>query len=201
MDDYNLFKTYVAMKSHFTTEAYDYIKYGGKVSISETAYQKRKDIASFKIVAGWLPQKHCESLLVSHFIEMNDFTISFLCENPTKSQKIYNRWKERTSNILEVYNKDIKTIAHASSGSWRDCIIQSEDDYPLLFKLVMSRKIAPETYSLLDDLFQHTSKAYKGMDTDLMFLGLNLKYRKYRSFLTPSIKDILSITPKDLTSV
>ena len=75
MDDYNLFKTYIAMKSHFTTEAYDYMKYGGKVSISETAYQKRKDIASFKIVAGWLPQKHCESLLVSHFIEMNDFTI------------------------------------------------------------------------------------------------------------------------------
>ena len=69
---------------------------------------------------------------------MNDFTISFLCENPTKSQKIYNRWKERTSNILEVYNKDIKTIAHASSGSWRDCIHQSDDDYcfPLVLQVI-----------------------------------------------------------------
>lgn len=201
MNDYNLFKTYVAMKSHFTTEAYDYIKYGGKVSISETAYQKRKDIASFKIVSGWLPQKHCESLLVSHFIAVNDFTINFICENPTKSQKIYNSWKERTSNILDVYKQDIKTIACESSCSWRDCVVQTEDDYPLLFKLVMAGKISPETYSLLDDLFQHTSKAYKGMDTDLMFLGLNLKYRKYRSFLSPSVKDVLSVTPKDLTKV
>ena len=201
MDDYNLFKTYIAMKSHFTSDSYDYVKYGGKTSISESAYQKRKDKASFKIVAGWLPQKHCESLLLAHFIELNDFTISFLCENPARSQKIYNKWKERTSNLLDTYNKDLKILSAASSGSWKDCVQQRDDDYPLIFKMVMSGKITPETYSLLDDLFQHTSKTYKGMDTDLMFQGLNLKYRKYRSFLSPSVQDVLNITPRDLTSV
>lgn len=202
MDDYSLFKTYIAMRSHFTSETYDYVKYDGKTSISESAYQKRKDIASFKIVSTWMPQKHCESLLLAHFIELNNFTINFLCENPAKAQKIYNRWKQRTENLLDTYNKDIQTISlFSKSGSWKDVIYQTEDDYPQLFKLVMSGKITPETYSLLDDLFHHTSKAYKGMDTDLMFQGLNLKYRKYRSFLSPSIQDILKITPRDLTNI
>lgn len=201
MDDYTLFKTYIAMKSHFTTDTYDYVKYEGKTSISESAYQKRKDIATFKIVANWMTQKHCESILLSHFIELSNFNISFLCENPAKAQRIYTSWKERTENLLDTYNRDLRVISKESSGSWRECIFQNDDDYPLLFKLVMSGRISPETYSLLDDLFHHTSKSYKGMDTDLMFQGLNLKYRKYRSFLSPSVQDILSITPRDLTNI
>ena len=77
-------------------------------------------------------------------------------------------------DILENYRKDIKTIAIESNASWKDCITQRDDDYPLLFKLVMSSKITPETYSMLDDLFQHTSKTYKGMDTDVMFQSFPL---------------------------
>jgi len=54
---------------------------------------------------------------------------------------------------------------------------------------------------MLDDLFQHTSKAYKGLDMDVLFLSMNLKYRKYRTFLTPSIQDVLKVTPRNLTSI
>lgn len=149
----------------------------------------------------WIPQKIVIPFLVSHFITLNNFTIHFILENPVKSQKIFTSWKSRTEDILTSYQNDLKTIAQESNYSWKDCIRQEEDDYPLLFKLVSSYKITPETYSLLDDLFNQTSKTYKGLDTDTLFQSMNLKYRKYRVFLSPTLEDILKVTPKDLTKL
>ena len=200
MDGYNLFKTYVALKNHFTIEDYDYIKYSGKVKTKEETFRKRKDFTLFYKLGEWLPESKSVSFLLAHFIELNSFTIHFVFENPIKSQRLFDRWKERTNNLLDVYEKDIRTIAR-SCESWKDCIKQEESDYPLLFKLVMSNKISPETYSLLDDLFHQSNKQYNGLDMDVLFLSMNLKYRKYRTFLTPTIQDILRVTPRELDKV
>ena len=201
MDEYTLFKTYISLKNHFTTESYDFIKYSGKTNVKESSFRKRQDISLFCKLAQWLPESKAVPFLISHFIELSSFTIHYVFENPIKSQKIFDAWKKRTSNILTVYQEDIRTIAKESAGSWKNCIQQTDSDYPLLFKLVMANKISPETYSLLDDLFQQTSRSYKGLDMDVLFLSMNLKYRKYRVFLTPSLQDVLKVTPKDLTII
>lgn len=201
MDEYSLFKTYIALKSHFTVDSYDFIKYGGKTNIKEDTFRKRQDLSLFCKLAQWLPENKAIPFLVSHFVELSSFTIHYIFENPIKSQRIFDRWKARTSDVLETYRKDIQTIAYESGYSWKNCVQQNDSDYPLLFKMVMSNKISPETYSMLDDLFQQTSKSYKGLDMDVLFLSMNLKYRKYRTFLTPTIQEVLSVTPKDLTKV
>lgn len=201
MDEYTLFKTYISLKNHFTTESYDFIKYSGKTNVKESSFRKRQDISLFCKLAQWLPESKAVPFLLSHFIELSSFTIHYVFENPIKSQKIFDAWKTRTSNILDVYQSDIRTIAKESACSWKNCIQQTDSDYPLLFKLVMANKISPETYSLLDDLFQQTSRSYKGLDMDVLFLSMNLKYRKYRVFLTPSLQDVLKVTPKDLTII
>jgi hypothetical protein len=201
MDDFALYKTYVSLKNHFTTDSYDFVKYSGKVNVKEETYHKRSDRQLFHKLSSWLPERIAIPFLVSHFVELSSFSIHFVFENPIKSQKIFDRWKERTSDILGLYERDLRTIATESSHSWTNVINQKDDDYPLLFKLVMSNRISPETYSLLDDLFQHTSKVYKGLDMDVLFLSMNLKYRKYRSFIAPTIQDVLRVTPRDLTKI
>ena len=47
MDEYSLFKTYVALKTHFTVDEYDFLKYDGKVRITEVSFKKRKDYMMF----------------------------------------------------------------------------------------------------------------------------------------------------------
>lgn len=201
MDGYNLYKTYVSLKNHFTYEHYDFLKYGTKINISEETFRKRKDSNLFyklgKVLEGW----KVVPFLVSQFIELSSFTINYVFENPIKSQRIFDRWKDRTKDILGLYKKDLKTLAKESSQSWKNCLIQEDGDYPLIFKLVVSNRISPETYSMLDDLFHYTSKSYKGLDMDVMFSSMNLKYRKYRIFITPTLQDVLNVTPRDLTSL
>ena len=111
----------------------------------------------------------------------------------------YLEWKDRTLDLKKLYETDLKVIAEKSNYSWYDLISQNQYDYPLLFKLVSSSSISPETYSLLNDLFNQTSKKYNGLENDTLFLSLNLKYKKYRTFINLSLEDVLKMTPKDLS--
>ena len=43
MTGYEAYKEYLALKNHFTLDNYDYIKYNGRVSASESSFLKRKD--------------------------------------------------------------------------------------------------------------------------------------------------------------
>ena len=199
MDAYYLFKIYMSLKLHFSTEDYNFLKYGDKYRVKETKFKSRSDYTAFNIISNWIPQSICIEFLISQFIGVNYFSIRNVIEDPYKSKIIYMDWKKRCTNILKIYENDLKTIAKYSNYSWISCIKQNDDDYPLIFKLVVSDKISPETYSLLNDLFNQTNKSYKNLDTDSLFTSINLKYKKYRLFLTPTIKDLLKVTPKDLS--
>ena len=43
MDPFEVYKSYLAFKNHFTKEKYYYFKYGGRSRASETAFNKRND--------------------------------------------------------------------------------------------------------------------------------------------------------------
>ena len=74
MDEYNLFKTYVALKNHFTTDTYDFIKYGGKVSVKENTFRKRADLSLFCKLAKSRANSH-SILASSSFFNENKQTI------------------------------------------------------------------------------------------------------------------------------
>ena len=43
MDEFAVYKMYIALKLHFTTDNYDVIKRNGKIKASRQAFAKRKD--------------------------------------------------------------------------------------------------------------------------------------------------------------
>lgn len=201
MNAYNLYKLYVSLKSHFCTDNYDFFMYNKKIKVSENAFVKRKDYNMFIMLSSMLPDKIATEFLVSQFVEPAEFNIRSLYDNPAKAQKIYNCWKERVENLFETYKKDISTIAVKSNFSWKNCLMQKDGDYPLLFKLVMSKEISPESYSLMNDLFSHINKTYRDISSDTIFIHMNRKYKKYRSFLSPTVSDLVKVTPRMLTEI
>lgn len=198
-DPYNLYLCFIALKNHFTTEEYDFLKYNGKIRGNKELFYKRNDYRLYRSLSAKLSQKDTIPFLVSQFISFNNVSVSSILEQPLLAQKKYLEWKERTMDLKLLYESDLKIISERSNYSWYNLISQNDYDYPLLFKLVSSSTISPETYSLLNDLFRQTSKKYRGLENDTLFLSLNLKYKKYRSFINLSLKDVLRMTPKDLS--
>ncbi len=50
MTPFESYKTFLAVKSHFTTDNYDYVKYNGKVTASASSFETRKDIVKHVII-------------------------------------------------------------------------------------------------------------------------------------------------------
>ena len=48
MDEFSVYKMYIALKLHFTTDAYDVIKQKGRVRASRQAFAKRTDLFSIR---------------------------------------------------------------------------------------------------------------------------------------------------------
>ena len=68
MTDFDVYKIYLALKLHFTSE-YDYIKYNGKVNATLTSYNKRKDHFFFKKLSRIYNKEQVEHFFVSNYIE------------------------------------------------------------------------------------------------------------------------------------
>ena len=51
MTGFEVYKTYLALKQHFTKTDYDYEKYRGKVRASEQSFEQRLDRYFFKKLA------------------------------------------------------------------------------------------------------------------------------------------------------
>lgn|SRR5574344_1117639 len=199
-DPFACFLSYCAIKAHFSTESYDYIKYNKKIKISRSAYIKRKD----KMFFDYLSKKLCESdntyFFVSQFIEDNSLWVGDILFEKEDSEKRYKSWMNRISMLYDNYSHDMFTL-QTYGLSWSELLITSNGiDHPYIFKLLSQRRINPETYTILDNLFNFIDINCKKLQNDTIFTTSNLKFKKYKSFLYVSLKKIAEITPKQLTS-
>ena len=64
MTGYEVYKTYLALRMHFTNEKYDYQKYRGKVTASEKSFEERRDRYFFKKLA----TKYSDNELMDYFV-------------------------------------------------------------------------------------------------------------------------------------
>ena len=51
MNSFEVYSTYVALKTHFSRKTYDYFKYNGTVKVSIEKYNKRPDKYFFEKIA------------------------------------------------------------------------------------------------------------------------------------------------------
>ena len=113
-----LYKTFQAVKLHFTTE-YDFVKYnGGCFTLTEKNFTKRKDKALFYQLAKILPKSITVNFFIAQFIENTDVYILNVLEDPILAQKNYTKWKKRISTLKQNYISDIEYISNTCS-SWR----------------------------------------------------------------------------------
>ena len=69
MTPFDTYKIYLAMKSHFTREKYDYFQYGGKTNASLDSFYKRKDRYFFEKTSRKYPDEEVKQFFVANFVE------------------------------------------------------------------------------------------------------------------------------------
>ena len=70
-----VYRTFLAMKQHFSNPKYDFFMYDGKVNAKESTYQARNDFYFFESLAKKLTPIEVKEYLLSNFV---------YSENPSK---------------------------------------------------------------------------------------------------------------------
>lgn len=172
---FQAYKLYLALKRHFTTDSYDFFKYGGKVNTSAAAFAGRNDINYFRKLA-----KHNDpkGLLISNLIVDPNKWIGDIVGN-ADSEQIYVRWLRRQQSITYTLQSALSEIDDFDAS----IIVKSKQDIPQLIRLYRQGKICLEVLVIIGDLTGAFSYWTKKLPGNMVVAPLNTLYEKYRAFL------------------
>lgn len=175
MDPYEVYKLYLALKLHFTTEKYDITKTRGAVKASQEAFLRRKDIISIRRLAKDYKHKEVIDFLVANFVSGDKWGGMF----DTEASEVYKEWKARKSRRDYQFEQDVDLIKLEMEKQNISNPFDGEGQHSLVYRLYLGKKITVETIVSLDKLFNFSHN-----DNDDIFLkDISLLIRKYRPFV------------------
>jgi hypothetical protein len=182
---FDVYVLYCALKAHFNSKSYDFIKYNGKMkSPTRESFEKRHDKQFFAMLAN----KNMDYILpyfVANFVANENLWVGDLILNQD-AEETYFAWKRKMSRIysstIEEF-RNIKMFLDSRNLSFGDLFLIKNGQQPILFRLVTERFISLETYVIMDQILVFSKDFDKYLDHDLVYKRWSLKAKKYSPFL------------------
>ena len=184
---FNAYKTYLALRNHFTTD-YDYFKYNGKLNVKEESFLKRKDKFFFEKIERRY-KKELVPFFVSNLIkEDNSWSGSLVSD---KAEQVFNEWKKKFQSLKYSFREDMSKLRDYLDRNdlQFDELFQCDDgQHPIILKLLISEDISIESFIILEKNLRFVKKINKHVD-DFVWIEYNKKIVKYSSFIDIDVKE------------
>ena len=173
-DAFEVYSTYIALKSHFTS-SYDYIAYGGKVSVTPASYEKRRDKYFFQKLSA---RRDWFEFLLANMIQdptrwIGDIVRSDECET------IYRQFNKRVQSLTYNFKSEVGQLDQNFNSNF----IVVDGQHPPILRKFLKDEISPETLIILDDLtgcFKHWNNH---IGQDFIWSDIYRMCAKYKPFL------------------
>lgn len=182
MTPFDVYKSYLALRLHFTTDQYDVIKQQGRVRASKQAFFKRKDLFAIKKISETMKDKEVVDFLISNFISGDRWGGLFDIE----SKKNYLDWKRKIESISYVFDKEITLIGsrlEKYSLPFLYAFQVNNNEHPLILRMYLSKIVSIETLVILNKLNNFTDKLDIELKDDIMWPDVSRLIKKYSPFL------------------
>ncbi len=147
---YETFVLYQAIKLHFTTDSYDFHKYGGKSKVSVDAFENRKDKWHFYKLSRRLQSKdELIDFIVANFVNDENCWVGNLLDE--QSDTIYRQRQKVIQGLSYTFENDCEKIFDGLDNP--NFVLQSESgDYPILLTKALRKEIEIETLCILNSI-------------------------------------------------
>lgn len=180
MTPFDCYKTYVALKNHFTKNTFDYYKYCGKTRATLNSFYKRKDRYWFEKISRQKSDDEVRDFFVSNFISCEDPQTLWIGEIIRNGNTNYQSWQKRIQSITYIFKEEIQSNFNKSNF---DSMFKIEENrHPKIVKLYLSNKISIETLLILDKILGFSKHFDKKLDDPIWQL-ISLRLKKYNPFL------------------
>lgn len=154
----SVYMLYLMLKHHMSGK-YDVLKYNWRMSVSDKAFERRRDKYFFKKLSEKYNLKELVHIFVCNFISNEDAWVGDISGADALAH-----YRERIGKILRinnVYEDDIKSIIYLQKkmGLTLNQMFEYNDkNISVIFKMVQSQLISDETFILLDSFLNIIEK-------------------------------------------
>lgn len=182
MDEFAVYKMYIALKLHFTTDNYDITKRNGKVKASRQAFAKRKDLFSIRKISKTYTDEEVANFLVSNFVSGDRWGGMF----DSEAGKTYVEWKGKMESLTYNFTKELDAIIHeleVGGNKIEDAFMITKAQHPYILKAYLRKSISIETLVILDKVFPYIETFYDKLSADILWPDVSRLVKKYKPFL------------------
>lgn len=181
MEALDAYKTYVALKNHFTLDTYDYFKYNKKARVSHDSFMKRRDKIFFAKL-GSKKSDNLESFLVANLVQNPKVWIGELLSEDAESR--YLDWKRKQESLTYLFKSEIDFLSEYDTEEKLNEFfsVPKDGSHPRIFVMLMRNEISVETFIILDSILNFCKK-YDRIFSDPLYKEIRNKCKKYQPFL------------------
>ena len=106
MTPFDCYKTYLALKNHFTKPNYDYFKYCGRSRASVQSFHKRKDRYFFEKMSRQKSDDEIKAYFVANFIQCTDPSKLWIGEIIASGEENYTNWQKRIQSLTYMFKTE-----------------------------------------------------------------------------------------------
>jgi hypothetical protein len=192
MVPFDTYKTYLALKNHFTKSDYDYQKYCGKVRANLQSFYKRKDRFWFEKISRNKDDKEIIDFFVANFISADDPGNLWIGSIIREGNKVHQDWLKRKQSLSYLFKEQSEELF--SNHKFEE-VFDCSKGHPPVLKSFLSGKISLETLVIYDRIFL-IGKTFDKKLRDPVWETVSLKIKKYNPFLNIDVFQFRKILKK-----
>ena len=180
MTPFEVYKTYLSLKNHFTKDNYDYHKYCGKVRASLQAFYKRKDRFWFEKLSRQKSEKEVIDFFVSNFVSSGDPQSLWIGDIIREGEKTYISWNGKIQSLTYLFKSEVESVI--SIKDFNETFEVKGSSHPLLLKEHLQGNLSLETMVILNRILGYKTDFDKKLKDPVWEL-VSKNMNKYDSFL------------------
>ena len=181
MTGYDTYICYMALKQHFTTDRYDFIKYGGKIKSNVSTYEKRKDRFFFEKLS---KKREAKNIMISNMITNPKIWVGDLLS--VEANDVYVQWLRRQESLSYIMASNMDELDVDFDSNF----IVKDGQYPTVINKQLKCEIAPETLVILTKLVGCLSYWDSNINDTIFWPTLRRMIIKYEPFIQYDLEKI-----------
>lgn len=183
MTPFDAYKTYLALKNHFSKPNYDYVKYAGKTRASIESFNKRKDKYWYEKLSRQKSDDEIKNFFIANFTAADDPSSLWIGDIIRTGDTHYTEWLKRQQSLGYLFKEQSNDLL--SSYNLEE-LFDASKQHPPIIKKFLSGKISIETLVIYDRIFLFRNKFDKKF-LDPAWETISLKIKKYSPFINIDI--------------
>ena len=179
MSGIEVYKMYLSLKLHFTTDSFDYFKYGNAAKASQHSFDSRRDKFFFVKLSRTFKEDELREFFVANMIVEDKVYPATLVREGAKN---YQEYIKRKQSLAYNFKEDVMTLHDISQKFDKLFII--EGVHPPLLKAHLGGKISIETLAIFNKIFQYVGNFDKDIKEDIVWKPLRNRVVKYEPFIS-----------------